>query len=196
VPSLLLPAANACRLVELRCKRGLAFSRIRGSCWRRRRSRAFSRGASCTTAACRRASSQQLVVKVLPAAHFDVGLLHILRSFWAAKRRRPAAFQRPGVMLVTLSQALRGDFDQLHGAIAAHGDEGRRRRAKTCIQHPVVVRAWVQHLFAASESMARTVLSLQPKAIFLPSCDQLTPLTVSKVIGIDNRSFRFDTSQT
>ena len=45
-------------------------------------------------------------------------------------------------------------------------------------------------------SMARTVLSAQPKASTVPSGDQLTPYTVSNVTGAESLSSFFSTSQT
>ena len=64
---------------------------------------------------------------------------------------------------------------ELGGHIPCGGDEVFSFHIEHRSEHPIGVCALVENLFAGLALMARTVLSAQPKAIALPSGDQLAP---------------------
>ena len=95
-----------------------------------------------------------------------------------------------------VDESLRGDFDQLGRHVAADRDQMVAVVRERSAEHPVVVRlVETRTCSPVSASIARTDLSVQPKATRLPSGDQETPKTSSFVTGTESSSLCSATSQ-
>ena len=118
-------------------------------------------------------SSYHFSVWSVPAAVF-LTLVSLFFGLRATASRPPLS--APGVMLVMLSMkrcvATSVSFIERSRLIETRYVESFE---KTVPSTQSLCAPWKRICLPVAASMARTVLSAQPKASLLPSCDQLTP---------------------